>query len=102
MRRPLLLGLYPEELTLLVACLFLDFVEYLLPPLLAPHVGDVLDFIGLVFAVLAFSWLGFITLLELIPGFDVIPFFTITWFAWYMMRERRLETELEEELERWR
>jgi hypothetical protein len=101
-RRPIFLGLYHDELALLAACLFFDFVEYLLPPLLAPYIGDILDFVGLVFTVLAFSWLGFITLLELIPGFDVLPSFTITWFAWYLMRERRLEARLEEELERWR
>lgn len=101
-RRPIVFGLYAEELYLLAACLFLDFVEYLIPPLLIPFLGDILDFIGLVFSVLAFSWLGFLTLLELIPGFDVIPFFTITWFAWYLMRERILEAKLEEELERWK
>ena len=101
-RRPLILGLYPDELTLLAVCLLLDFIEYFIPPLSAPMVGDILDFVGLVFAVLAFSWLGFITLLELIPGFDVIPSFTITWFIWYIFRERRLEAELEAELERWR
>ncbi len=101
-RRPLILGLYLDELALLAVCLLLDFIEYLIPPLLAPMVGDILDFVGLVFAVLAFSWLGFITLLELIPGFDVLPSFTITWFTWYLMRERRLEAELERELERWR
>lgn len=101
-RRPLILGLYLDELALLAVCLLLDFIEYLIPPLLAPMVGDILDFVGLVFAVLAFSWLGFITLLELIPGFDVLPSFTITWFTWYLMRERRLEAELERELERWK
>ncbi len=101
-RRPLLLGLYADELALLAICLTLDFIEYLIPPLLTPIVGDILDFAGLVFAVLAFSWLGFITLLELVPGFDALPTFTITWFTWYLLRERQLEAELEKELERWR
>lgn len=101
-RRPMLLGLYHDELILLALCLLLDSLDYLIPILSIPRVGDIMDFLGLVFAVLAFSWLGFITLLELIPGFDVIPSFTITWFTWYLMRERRLEIELKKELEGWR
>ncbi|RLI17160.1 hypothetical protein DRO49_04030 [Candidatus Bathyarchaeota archaeon] len=101
-RRPILLGLYQDELILLALSLLLDSLDYLIPTLSIPRVGDIVDLLGLVFAVLAFSWLGFITLLELIPGFDVIPSFTITWFTWYILRERRLEAELEAELERWR
>jgi len=42
-----------------------------------------------------------ISLLELLPGFDTVPFFTLTWVSWYTYRRRRMRKTLEKELEKW-
>ena len=99
---PWLIRLWWEELSTLVVCLILDFVEYLIPPLMAPLVGDLIDLAGIVFCVIFFRRLGFISILELIPGLDALPLFTITWLVWYVFKRRSAKIRIEEELERWR
>lgn len=91
-----------EAFMTLLVCLSLDFFEILAPALMAPVVGDILDFAGFVFCVIFFRWPGFLSLLELIPGLDALPNFTITWLVWYLFRRRSMRTEIESELERWR
>lgn len=100
--KPWLVGLSWEELTTLVVCLGLDFVELIAPVLMVPLVGDILDFAGVVFCVAFFHRLGFISLLELIPGLDALPNFTVTWLVWYLFKRRRDRMKMEVELERWR
>lgn len=100
--KPYLVGLTREELFTLFVCLFLDFVEYLFPPLMTPIIGDTLDFAGVIFCVVFFQWRGFFALLELIPGLDALPNFTITWLVGYIFKRRSDRKKLEYELERWR
>ncbi len=91
-----------EELATLMLCLTLDFVEYLFPPLTTPLLGDLLDLVGVVSSFILFGWLGLITMLEVIPGLDILPLFTITWLCWYILKKRREKISIEELLEKWR
>ena len=63
--------------------------------------GDLVDFIGILFAAVYFRWFAAISLLELLPGFDTVPFFTLTWVSWYTYRRRRMRKTLENEPEKW-
>lgn len=99
---PWLIRLNWDELMTLIICVSLDLVEYLVPMLMAPFAGDILDFAGVVFCVIYFGWLGFLAILELIPGLDTLPSFTITWLFWYILKRRNARLRLEEELEQWR
>lgn len=83
-------------------CITLDVLEYIMPALMLPLAGDVLDFAGIVFCVYYFGWIGFVALFEVIPGLDVIPNFTITWLVWYLMKKRKDQLRLQEELEKWK
>jgi hypothetical protein len=69
--------------------------------LLTPIVGDLVDFIGLLFAAVYFKWFAAISLLELLPGLDPVPFFTLTWVSWYTYRRHVMRKALEKELEKW-
>ncbi len=91
-----------EELFTLLICLSLDLMDYALPVLMIPLYGDFLDFAGFAFCVIYFSWIGGVALLELIPGLDVVPFFTLTWLLWYGIRRRSIRQKMETELEKWR
>jgi len=91
-----------EELITLILCLFLDVFEYFLPLLLSPIYGDLWDFVGFVFCVIYFGITGVISLLELFPGLDVIPIFTITWLIWFFYRRYKMRRELDSKLEKWR
>jgi hypothetical protein len=64
--------------------------------------GDVWDFAGFVFCVVYFGLVGAISLLEIIPSFDVIPFFTLTWLIWYLKRKREIKNSILSELEKWK
>jgi len=69
--------------------------------LLTPIIGDLVDFVGLLFAAVYFKWFAAISLLELFPGLDAVPLFTLTWASWYTYRRRRMRKTLEKELEKW-
>jgi Flp pilus assembly protein TadB len=99
---PWLIRLNWDELTTLLVCVSLDLLEYTLPMLMMPLAGDVVDFIGVLFCVFYFSWVGFLSLFELLPGLDVLPCFTTTWLVWYLRRRRNAQLKIEEELEKWR
>jgi hypothetical protein len=77
-------------------------IEYALPVLMVPVMGDVFDIAGITFCVYFFSWIGFISLAELIPGLDFLPNFTFTWLIWYLMKRKKDQLRILEELERWR
>ena len=67
-----------------------------------PVYGDILDFAGIVFCVLFFNWIGGITLLELIPGLDIVPIYSITWLTWYLNTSRARRQKLMSQLDQWR
>ncbi|MCW3991743.1 MAG: hypothetical protein NWE79_03475 [Candidatus Bathyarchaeota archaeon] len=99
---PWLTRLNWDEFVTLLACIGLDVIEYALPMLMAPLMGDILDLAGIAFCVFFFSWIGFVSLVELVPGLDVLPNFTITWLIWYLMKREKDQIRIIEELERWR
>lgn len=90
-----------EELTTLTVCLCLDLIELVAPMLLTPTLGDILDLAGFLFCAIYFNVIGAISLLELVPGLDVVPFFSITWLTWYLHRRRKLRHQVEEQLGEW-
>ena len=77
-----------SEFVKLVVCLSLDGVEYVVPFLLQPIIGDLLDIIGLVICLYFFRWLGLFAVLELIPGLDVLPINTLAWLLWFIITHR--------------
>jgi hypothetical protein len=79
----------------------LDIIELIAPIFLTPIIGDVIDFIGFIFCVIYYNFVGVIAIFELVPGLDIVPFFTITWLIWYFFRRRRLKKKLEKVLEEW-
>jgi len=76
-----------EELLFLVICIVLDVSEYMITILLLPWVGDLLDIAGTIACLVMFRWVGVISLLELIPGVDILPVFIITWLVWYSLKK---------------
>ena len=91
-----------EDISTLAVCLALDLLDYLVPFMAAPIYGDILDFTGIAFCILFFNWVGAITILEIIPGLDIIPVYSITWLTWYINTSRVKRKKLEQELEQWK
>ena len=91
-----------EDISTLAVCLALDLLDYLVPFMTAPIYGDILDFTGIAFCILFFNWVGAITILEIIPGLDIIPVYSITWLTWYINTSRVKRKKLEQELEQWK
>lgn len=91
-----------EEITTLVVCLALDLLDYLVPFMMTPLYGDLLDFMGIIYVLLHFNWLGAISFLEIVPGFDILPLYTITWATWYFNTSKSRKRSTSDELERWR
>ena len=91
-----------EEMSTLAVCLSLDLLEYVIPFMMTPIFGDILDFTGIAFALIYFNMYGVISMLELVPGFDVLPIYTITWITWYLQDRRTQKQQILEELENWR
>ena len=99
---PWLTRLNWDELSTLTVCVCLDLLEYVVPPLLVPMAGDILDLGGIAFCLAYFGWSGLISIAELVPGMDIAPIFTATWLVWYLFKRRRARIEIEGELEKWR
>ena len=76
------------ELIRLIICLSIDGVEYIIPILLTPFVGDIYDGVGLVTSLYMFGLIGLFSALELIPGLDILPINIITWLIWMVSRRR--------------
>lgn len=76
---------YGEFIRLVVSLSF-DVVEYIIPSLMTPFVGDIFDIVGLASSIYMFSWIGLFAALELIPWFDIIPINTITWLLWVVSK----------------
>jgi hypothetical protein len=99
---PWLLKLIWRDLLALAICILLDAIEYILPLMLSPLFGDIWDVLGVVYCIASFGTIGAISMLELIPGLDIIPFYTITWLIWYLNRQEARKNWINSELERWR
>jgi hypothetical protein len=78
-----------NELLFLIICIFLDISEYVVAVLLVPTVGDVLDIVGIIACLAMFRWVGLLSLLELVPGADILPIYIITWVLWYVTKKQR-------------
>jgi hypothetical protein len=76
------------ELFSLIFCVIMDVLEYGAVILTVPVVGDVFDIIGILGCFIIFRWIGFISLIELVPGADVLPIFIITWLIWYFLHKQ--------------
>lgn len=98
---PWILKISWEELMTLLVCLCLDLLEFVAPILLTPVLGDMLDLAGFLFCAVYFNVVGAISLLELVPGLDVVPIFSLTWLTWYLLRRRRMRKRVEEQLGEW-
>ena len=91
-----------EDLSTLAVCLALDLLDFLVPFMSTPIFGDILDFSGIAFCVIFFNWIGAFTILEIIPGLDIIPFYSITWLTWYLNTSRAKRKNLQQQLEQWK
>lgn len=80
------------ELFSLVFCVILDVIEYAAVILTMPVVGDVFDVIGILMCLGIFHWIGLVSLVELVPGADVLPIFIITWVLWYFLKKQKTAT----------
>jgi hypothetical protein len=78
-----------SEFVDLVICLSIDIVEYIFPVLMLPIIGDLFDLVGIASCLVLFRAVGLIALLELVPGLDILPMNTITWFVWLVLKRQR-------------
>ena len=80
------------ELLSLIFCVILDVIEYAAVVLTMPVVGDVFDVVGILVCFSIFRWIGLVSLVELVPGADVLPIFIITWLMWYFLKKQKIAT----------
>ena len=80
------------ELFSLVFCVILDVIEYAAVVLTMPVVGDVFDLAGILVCLVIFRWIGLVSLVELVPGADILPIFIITWLMWYFRKKQKIAT----------
>jgi len=78
-----------SEFVNLIICLSIDIVEYIFPVLMLPLIGDLFDLVGIATCLVLFRVVGLIALLELVPGLDILPMNTITWFVWLVLKRQR-------------
>jgi hypothetical protein len=92
-----------RELINLIICVFFDVLDYIIPILRVPLIGDLFDIMGLVIAVVLFGWMGLISLLEFVPGLDLLPMSTVNWLAWiYSKRSKEWFSENRSRFDRFR
>jgi len=77
------------ELVSLILCVILDVIEYAAAVLTMPVIGDLFDVVGILVCFVMFRWIGLLSLVELVPGADVIPTFIITWLMWYFLKKQK-------------
>ena len=100
-KTPKYLMLTVEEFVRLIICIVFDVVEFAIPILLSPLVGDAVDIVGFWAGILMFGWVGCLSLLELVPMADYFPIFLVTWAVWYYRKKRREKRELEKIQKKW-
>ncbi len=83
---------YSEFIRLMIS-LSIDIIEYVIPVLMLPLIGDLFDFVGLFTSLYLFGVVGAISALDLIPGLDILPMNTITWFVWLILKRQREAAE---------
>ena len=88
------------ELLSLIVCIILDISEYMAVILVLPVVGDLLDLAGIIVCLSMFRWVGLVSLLELVPGADILPIFIITWLMGYLLKKLR-EKEKQQVQKKW-
>ena len=74
----------------LIFCVMLDIIEYAAVVMTMPLVGDVFDVVGILVCFAIFRWIGLVSLVELVPGADVLPIFIITWLMWYFLKKQKI------------
>lgn len=101
-RPPKYVVLTMGEITRLIICIIFDLVEFAVPFLLSPLVGDTIDIMGFWTGILMFRWIGCLTILELVPYADYFPVFVFTWVVWYYRKKRKDRTELAKLRKKWK
>jgi len=79
------------EFNRLIFCISLDIVEYIIPMLLQPLVGDFFDIFALICCIYLFKWVGLVSALDLVPGLDILPINIITWVIWFVIKRQKEE-----------
>lgn len=77
-----------SEFFKLVICIFFDVLEYMLPFLLQPIIGDVIDVIAILTCIYFYRWIGLFSLLELVPSLDFLPINVVNWIIWFGLQHR--------------
>jgi len=83
---------YGEFMRLVVSA-SIDAVEYVVPILSLPLIGDVFDIVGLATSLYLYGWAGLVSALELVPGLDLLPLNVLTWVVWIIIKRQREATE---------
>jgi hypothetical protein len=78
-----------RELINLIICIFLDCLDYIIPILRLPLIGDLFDLLGLAIAFVLFGLIGLISFLEFIPSLDILPISTVNWVIWIYSKRRK-------------
>ena len=84
-----------DMLVRFIICVILDGLEFIVPILLSPLIGDILDIVGLGIGLTMFGWVGGLTILEFLPGADYFPIFIFTWAVWYYNIKRQARKQRE-------
>ena len=83
---------YGEFMRLVISA-SIDAVEYVVPILSLPLIGDIFDIVGLATSLYLYGWVGLVTALELVPGLDLLPMNVLTWVVWIIIKRQREATE---------
>ncbi len=78
-----------REVINLIICIFLDSLDYIVPILRVPLIGDLFDLVGLAIAFVLFGWIGLISFLEFVPGLDLLPMSTVNWMIWVYSKRNK-------------
>ena len=71
----------------------MDAIEYVVPILRIPLIGDIFDIVGLATSLYLYGWLGIVAALELVPGLDILPINVLAWVVWFIIKRQREATE---------
>jgi hypothetical protein len=91
-----------DEAVRLMICVAFDVVEYAIPILLTPIIGDILDIVGLGVGIVLFGWFGLISILEFLPIVDYFPVFILMWTIWYYLKKQDEKEKLARLKEKWK
>ncbi len=83
---------YGEFMRLVISA-SIDAVEYVVPILSLPLIGDIFDIVGLATSLYLYGWTGLVAALELVPGLDLLPLNVLTWVVWIIIKRQREATE---------